>query len=216
MPQQALCAALEKLINQALALNSQADQLNSIWQQLTNKSLQIYLSELSYPLCFTVNEQKILVTSVTLTNDTQISDCTINTSLKTLWQLKQEQQITELIKQDKLDLQGDIKVAQLFASLAEKIDIDWQSELAKHIGDIATHKVTRLGTQIGAKAKFAKQQISEDASEWLIHEKKLLVTKYELENFYRNVDQVNQQTQDISQRLTLLEQRLIAIKETSE
>mgnify|MGYP000020562474 FL=1 len=204
MPQQVLCSALEKIIKQALALNING---NTALTTLNEKSLTILLAELGFPLTLTVINHSILVNADATVNASS-NNCIITTSLETLWQLKQEQQLTELIKQDKLDLQGDIKIAQQFASLFENIDIDWQSELAKHIGDIPTYQLSQLIGLVHKKATFAARQISSDASEWLIHEKRLLVTNTELSQFNQAVDKTSQAVEQLSQRINQLSNKL--------
>ena len=104
------------------------------------------------------------------------SDCTIKTSLHTLTKLKAEQQLTTLIKQGELDVLGDIKVAQQFSALPEQLEIDWQSELANHIGDIPTHKLLHFGSNITKSVKYKVKQLENDVSEYVIHEKRLVVT----------------------------------------
>lgn len=205
MPEQVLCAALEVVINKALALNSYGTQgFNNIVQQ----TLTVKLSELGFPLCFTVIEadninttskHKILVTTLT-----EHSACTLDTSINTLIELKKDQQLTELIKQGKLDLNGDIKVAQQFANIAQTLDIDWQSELALRVGDVTTHKIVTLGKSIGQKFAFVREQIQADASEWLVHEKRLVIPAGEINEFNQHVDSVNLQVSVLEQRLTEL------------
>lgn len=197
LPQQLVIIALEKALNQALALNSNA---NNGLAALDNKTLSVYLDELAFTLCFTVCQQHIMVTS-----NSEHSHCHIQTSLKTLWQLKQQQeQLTQLIKQGSLDLTGNIKVAQQFASLVDNLDIDWPNQLAKHIGDVPTYKLTQLGDLLNTKLAFAKQQISADASEWLIHEQKLVVSTHELAHFKQAVTNVNEEVNQFAQRLDAL------------
>lgn len=222
MPQQVLCAALESIINQALRFNLND---NALLHALNDKTLSVYLEELGFTLTFSINSEvesnenghrkdktnRIHVLAHDIKHSTSnevFSDCTLSTSLKTLWQLKQEQQLTELIKQGKLDLHGDIKVAQQFAALMENINIDWQSELAKHIGDIPTYQLGQFGLTLKQwlknKGDFAARQISADASEWLIHEKRLLVTNYELTRFYQDVAVLDKQYQQLSERMARL------------
>jgi len=206
MHQQTLCSAVEFAINQALALNINGV---SVLHALEQKTLTILLAELGFPLSFSINESKVLVTGLT-----ERSDCTINTSVKTLLELKKEQQITELIKQDKLDVQGDIKVAQQFASIAESLDIDWQSEIAKHIGDIPTYKLSQLGKNLAKKFSFASQQIQADASEWLVHEKRLVVTSSQIEHFSQQVTEIAKQTEIVSARIQRLVQKITSSTST--
>lgn len=199
MFQQTLCSTVEFIVNQALALNING---NNVLSALEQKTLTILLTELGFPLSFSINENKVLVTSLT-----ERSDCTIKTSAKTLLELKKEQQITELIKQEKLDVQGDIKVAQLFANIAESLEIDWQSEIAKHIGDIPTYKLSQFGKNLAKKFNFATQQIQADASEWLVHEKRLVVTSSQIQCFSQQVLEISRQTDIISERIQRLAEK---------
>jgi len=196
MPQQALCSVLEIIVNQALALNIHGV---AILSKLEQKTLSVNLTELGFPLSFSINQQEVLVSTLT-----ERSDCTIDTSIKTLLDLKKEQQITELIKQEKLDVYGDIKIAQQFANIAESLEIDWGSELAKHIGDIPAFKLTQLQRFIGNKLRFASNQIQADSSEWLLHEKKLLITHSQIDDFKQQVEKTSQATNRLSNRICLL------------
>jgi len=199
MISQVLTSALEVLINKTLALSATHTSL----EKLTQKTLTVELEELYFPLSFTVcnaiKNPQVMVTTLT-----EHTDCTIKTSINTLRELKAEQQITALIKQNKLDLTGDIKVAQQFASVAENLDIDWQSELANHIGDIPTHKLMQLGKRVSTKVDFAAKQIKADASEYVVHEKRLVVTRSQVDQFSQQVFEVSQQVDELNQRVSQL------------
>ncbi|NQZ21401.1 MAG: SCP2 sterol-binding domain-containing protein [Colwellia sp.] len=205
MPQQALCSAIEFAVNQALALNIHGVKTLTVLEQ---KTFTMQLTELGFPLSFSVNDNKVLVTSLT-----ERSDCTVQTSIKTLLALKKQQQITELIKQEKLNVIGDLKVAQQFANIAESLEIDWQSEIAKHIGDIPTYKLSQFGSSLVKKFNFVTQQIQADASEWLVHEKRLVVTASQINHFSQQVNELMSQTNDVAKRIEKLS-NTIAIKTT--
>ena len=205
MPQQALSMVLELIINQALAMNNASNQALLALEQ---KTLALHLSELDFPLCFTCHQEKILVTG-----NIDSADCTITTSINALKQIKESNALTQAIKEDLLDISGDIKIAQQFSAMAEALDIDWQSELATHIGDIPTYKLDQTIRSITKKANFARAQIKADASEWLVHEKKWLVTSSECQRFIQDVNTVSQQVNQVSQRLKSLEN---AIKKPQE
>jgi ubiquinone biosynthesis protein UbiJ len=200
MLKQALALILEKIINKALNLNiNDSVELKS----LNEKRVTIILDELDFPLSFSVYQQQVLVTSFT-----ENSDCTITTSLKTLKELQKNQQLTELIKQDKLDIKGDIKLAQQFANVAQNLTIDWQTELAKHIGDFATYKLTRFGKNLVDKFKFLKNQVQADSSEYIVHEQKLVLTKNQLNEFNQQVNNVSEQAEQLMLRLATIEKQL--------
>lgn len=197
MLKQALSAVLEKVINKALKLTIND---NSAFNTLAGKQLTLLLEELGFPLTFTLNHQQILVTT------SAQGDCTVTTSISTLKKIKASQQLTEFIKQDLLDIQGDLKIAQQYLALAESIEIDWQSELANHIGDIPTYQLSRVASFARNKINFAKTQIQADITEWLVHEQKFIVSATELKQF-------NQQVTQTAEQLDMLQQRLAKITE---
>lgn len=195
MLQQIFTSSIELLINKVLLLNSDALDL----KKLEQKTLTIVLSELTFPISLTVTNNKVIVSGLI-----DRADCTVSTSIKTLQALKNKQSLTDLIKQNKLDLSGDIKVAQQFTHLIENLNIDWQSELANHIGDLPTHKLMLLGKQVNNKFQFATKQIKADASEYIVHEKRLVVTRSQIEYFNQQVNQISNQVDQLSNRLEAL------------
>jgi ubiquinone biosynthesis accessory factor UbiJ len=191
-----VCSALERLIAKALALNIND---TPVLTALEGKRLGIQLTELAHPMCLVVSEQAIFVLT-----DISAADCVLSSSIKTLYQLKQQGSLTELIRQGQLDLTGDIKVAQAFVQLAESLRIDWQTELADYIGDIATHKLVQCGNSLRNKSNFFAQQVSADSSEWLVHEQKLVVTKVELTQLYQNITNTERESAILAQRIERL------------
>lgn len=189
---QVLHAIIEAIINKALLLNINHVSLANLEQ----KTLTLELAELTTALSFTVVDSKILVSG-----NVERSDCTIQTSLQTLTKLKAQQSLTELIKQGELDVVGDIKVAQQFSTLAEQLEIDWQSELAKHIGDVPTHKLFHFGNKITKKIKHTAKQLENDVSEYVVHEKRLVVTHSQVNTFNQNVQDIAAHVDNVSARL---------------
>lgn len=207
MHPQLFCSVVESIANGAIALSpSTKEKLPT----LDEKRLAVHLQELGFSLVISQGQGKLLMTSPS--EDTIIADCTISTSVSALKELKNEQQLTALIKADKLDIEGDMKVAQQFASLADSFDIDWPAELEKHIGDIATHKLITLGKKASAKAEFVKTQISSDASEYVVYEQQLVVTQPEIQGWVEDIDEVTKQSATIEQRIAQLTERLSRLK----
>jgi len=204
MHPQLFCSALEIIANQGLALSKSA---NNGLSNLANTSLLITLRELGFNIQLQVAGDKLLITSPA----EKTSDCVITTSLSTLYKIKSEHQLTELIKQEQLDIEGNISIARQYATLIENIDIDWPAALENHIGDIATHKLLALAGNLSHKAKFVQKQISSDASEYFIHEKRLVVTKTELSELFTQIYQCKQSVDTLEDKLTQLTQRLIQL-----
>jgi len=196
MWQQAICAALEGTLKYLLS-KGKYDKV--AMNKIIDKRLCIQVSDVGMNICVQANMHGILVTTI---NDH--ADCTITTSVKSLNELKQGGSLTQLIKQDQLDIDGDIKVAQQYAAFFESISFDIASELAKQIGDVPTHLLSRIAKSGLQKAAFAKQQISEDATQWLVHEKKWLATSFELDDFAKEVASVSKSFEQLDARLNKL------------
>jgi ubiquinone biosynthesis protein UbiJ len=194
---QVATATLELIINKALALNNNK---SVSFAAVAQKTLTLELAELPFTLCFTVNTSASK-TVVIARSRTEFSDCTINTSFNTLNKLKANQSLTQLIKQDELDVTGDIKIAQQFANIAQSLEIDWQTELAKHLGDVPTHKLLQFGNKITKSLVGKGKQLEADIGEYLVHEKRLVVTNSQINTF-------NQKTKDVASKVDTLSARI--------
>lgn len=202
---QALTAGLELLINKALLLNLNK---SAPLQAVKEKTLTLELAELAFPLSFTVSSQaNVIVSSIT-----ESSDCTITTSVNTLKRLKADQQITQLIKQGELDVIGDVKIAQQFAAVAQSLEIDWQSELAKHIGDVPTHKILQFGNKITDAVNKHSTQLQADLGEYIVHEKRLVATNHQIKHFNKQVADVSTEVDKINSRINNLFSQLSSKK----
>lgn len=203
---QVATATLELIINKALALNNNKA---ISFAALNQKTLTLALAELSFELSFTVNTGSSPA-MVMVRSQVDTSDCTIKTSIKTLTKLKANQSLTQLIKQDELDVNGDIKIAQQFANIAQSLAIDWQSELAKHLGDVPTHKLLQFGNKITKSISATGKQIEADICEYLVHEKRLVVTRSQVSAFNGQTTAIASEVTAISARIDKLFAKLAA------
>jgi ubiquinone biosynthesis protein UbiJ len=59
----------------------------------------------------------------------------------------QGEDLTELLRQDKIIIHGDVKTAQLLVDLLQQVEFDFEEELSKFTGDIVAHQVGRIATK---------------------------------------------------------------------
>lgn len=130
---QLLCAAFEQVMKKLLAMDPQAKKL---LHQVQGKQLALELKELPWRFVLSASEQGLL-----LNQHQEPADCEISTDLATARQLSEPSQLTSLIKQDKLSIQGDLQVAQKFSQLLQQLNPDWQQELSTWVGDALAHKI---------------------------------------------------------------------------
>lgn len=196
---QVLTASIELLINKALQLNTQSINTSG----LAHRTLTLSLTELPFPLSFTFNKIPNSVEVIVRAKAEQ-SHCTISTSISTLKELKAQASLTQLIKQDQLDVEGDLNVAQQFAQVAQTLQIDWQTELAKHLGDVPTHNILHFGNKITNKVVKTTKQVESDVAEYLVHEKRLVVTSSQIKAFSQQVTAVANKLETLSKRIDKL------------
>lgn len=158
-------AAVEMSLN-TLILQSPggADAL----RHLQGKVLCIQLTQLSWPVYLLFAKQVQVFSHYEGEVNTQV-----NADLTTLYQLSEGANLTELIKQDKLSLEGDLSVLQSFSHYLQTVEFDFAEPLSRYIGDAPTHMVSK-------GLKQAKQNISQVLQKSHSHIGQLTTEEYRL------------------------------------
>ncbi|MFT5838182.1 MAG: ubiquinone biosynthesis protein UbiJ [Flavobacteriales bacterium] len=204
---QLMTSGIELAMNQLLKLDDDSQQR---LKKLAGKSLQVTIKELPWPLLFTFSDQIDVRAVITPDNDIEpISepvDCLIELNLETLPKLRDSSQLTQLIQQKKLNLIGDIYVAQTFSALLKDLDIDWEEQLSGYTGDVVAHQTF---SSMRALFDTAKTQIEKGAielGEHLTQSNSIAVKPSEMMGFSRGVTRLRSATERLSARIALLEQ----------
>jgi ubiquinone biosynthesis protein UbiJ len=206
---QLFCSAIEKGLNTLLNLDHDSQ---TTLQKLKGKRLLVSINELPFDFLL-VASQQIDVLSVERgeskhSADSQQpktfenTDCFLKTSLFTLPELQDTSRLTQLIKQDKLQLEGDIQLAQAFSQLFLKLNIDWEEQLAKQTNDVFAHEVFRIGKSVFSAAGKLASSIQSMFSEAAIEEKRIAAPKTLVSNFSRDVQEVQNRTDALEQRMS--------------
>ncbi|EIJ0984488.1 SCP2 domain-containing protein [Vibrio vulnificus] len=123
--------------------------------RLKGQVIQVHLQEVNKTLTFIFSQQIDV-----LANYEGQPDCYLSLKLAVLPDLKEQANITKLIKQDKLILEGDIQLAQKFAQLISDAKPDVEEWVSRVTGDVVAHSlaqgVKNVGGFVGRQAK--KQQ----------------------------------------------------------
>lgn len=192
-----LCALLETGVNKLHQLDSSAKQRR---KQLDGTVFGIYLKELDKPFYFVISTQQIDILS---TYEGQ-PDCFIRLNLSALNELQNKHQLTTLIKNEQLDVEGDIQLVQQFATLLTEMDIDWEEFLSTKIGDILAHKLCYQSKccQQGFAHKLKK--LERQTALLITEELKLAPSALEVAYFCDQVDEANQHSERLMKRLDSL------------
>ena len=129
------CAAIEISLNKLI---SQSPEDYAKLRSLHGKVLCIQLSQLNWPLYFLFADEVQVFSSYQGEVTTKV-----NADITTLYQLTEGANLTELIKQDKLSLEGDLGLLQSFSHYMQHIDVDFAEPLSRYIGDVPTHFISQ-------------------------------------------------------------------------
>ena len=122
------------------ALNYLIDQGNADLGALNGKTLYFSLEDLPLDVNFVCTNDRIFVTTDTSTD----ADVDIKLKSSVFLALFQGKDLTELLRQDKIVIHGDVKTAQLLVDLLQQLDIDLEEALSKYTGDIIAHQVGKM------------------------------------------------------------------------
>lgn len=185
MPTSALVtASIEKLANALLSLDPASGKL---LQPLQSQCFTVFLNELPFALQFNFSVQidVVAVNQSFAEYITQLpaNECCVRTSLATLPKLSNSSQLTRLIQQGELDLEGDLHIAQRFSVLMNSVDIDWEEHLSSYVGDVAAHTIASGAEKAVNGAKKALQRWQSAAGNALVEEKQIAVHRLEVMHF---------------------------------
>ncbi|HIM95128.1 MAG TPA: hypothetical protein EYM53_00735 [Gammaproteobacteria bacterium] len=128
------------------ALNHLIDQGNADLSALNGKTMYFALEDLPLDVNFICTNDRIFVT----TDISAGADVDIKLKSSVFLALFQGEDLTELLRQDKIIIHGDVKTAQLLVDLLQQIDIDFEEVLSKYTGDIVAHQIGKLAKSFKA------------------------------------------------------------------
>lgn len=192
-------AAIETAINTLINDNPDFGRRLS---RLKGKVLQLHLIELKKDLTFIFSQQVDV-----LAGYEGKPDCYLSLHLSVLPELRDKNNITRLIKQEKIELEGDIKLAQQFSELMEACKPDLEEWLSRVTGDIVAHTLVQGAKDIGCWAKKRAEKHQNHLAQVLTEEWKIAPAPLEVAYFCDQVDDVKQQCEQLEARLNKLLER---------
>ncbi|ASG64384.1 ubiquinone biosynthesis protein UbiJ [Kluyvera sp. Awk 3] len=193
-----MTGSIETAIN---ALLWREKALKPARQRLIGKVLRVELKEFSSPLVLVFSERQVDVLGAWEGE----ADCTVITRVSVLPQLRNRQQLTALIRNNDLEVQGDLQVVQNLVSLADLAEFDPAELLAPYTGDIAAEGVSKL---LRGGAKFLQHGLARQqryVAETLTEEWRLAPGALEVAWFAEETAAVERELAALTKRLEKLE-----------
>ncbi|WP_111642961.1 ubiquinone biosynthesis accessory factor UbiJ [Marinimicrobium alkaliphilum] len=109
-----------------------------------------------------------------------------------------------------LEVKGNIAFLQDLQQLGQQLDLDWEELFTRALGDVAGHQVAE-GLRAGHQWAKARAATAERLlGEFITEEARLSPSRHELDDFYRQVDDLTESVDRAQARLQWLRQRLAA------
>lgn len=185
---------LEIFINQALALDEVAQQAMA---KLAGKTLLIQIEGTPLSWYFSPQADGFLK----MPQSVDYSDVIISGMPFSLLRLLSE---PTLLTTGIATLRGEMKVAQDFMKVFAQLQIDWEEQLAKLIGDIAAHKMGNFARNAQQYSQQTLNHFQQNTVEYLQEENHFLPTHPELTIFYNEVDSLRSDVARLEKRLERL------------
>lgn len=170
--------------------------------RLKGQVIQVHLKELNKTLTFIFSQQIDV-----LANYEGEPDCYLSLNLSVLPELRDQSNITKLIKQDKLTLEGDIQLAQKFSQLMTDCKPDIEEWLSKVTGDVVAHTVVQGVTGVGQLIKSQASKHQNHIAQVLTEEWRVAPAPLEVAHFCDQVDDVISQAARVEAKLNQLLER---------
>lgn len=185
----------ETLINKVLSLDEGSVQR---LRPMAGKQLKVTLTD--------INQQFTLAFSdrVDVLDSDNEPDCHIQVAVSVLPQLQDSSQLTQLIREQKLNVIGDMHLAQQVSDLFKQLDIDWQEHLSRYTGDVLAYKTARLFGSGKQHLSQQWQQFRQQTRDAVVEEKRLAVPTLALLHFSQQVDDLAQGTEKLAERVQAL------------
>jgi ubiquinone biosynthesis protein UbiJ len=193
-------AAVESTLN---ILVNDDPELSRRMSRLKGQVIQVNLKELNKTLTFVFSQQIDV-----LANYEGQPDCYLSLNISVLPELRDQSNITKLIKQDKLVLEGDIQLAQKFSQLMTDCKPDLEEWLSRVTGDVVAHTLVKGVSNVGRFVQSQATKHQNHVAQVLTEEWKVAPAPLEIAHFCDQVDDVKSQAARVEARLAQLLERI--------
>lgn len=105
---------------------------------------------------------------------------------------------------DKIQLSGDVELAQQLNNLFSGLEIDWEGELARYTGDAIAYHTGNTVKQLFAFQKQFRQSIHTMLNNYLHEEVALFPPPEEINDFFHDIDQLSLDVERLQAKINQL------------
>ncbi len=188
-----LCTIGEKVLNPLIQLDPDAQ---ARLHRLQGKQFAVQLRGIPFRLVLTAQQNGIWLNS----HDETV-DCSIDTDISALQQLSDPSQLTRLIREDKLRIEGDLQTLQQFSQFFQQLQPDWQEQLSVYVGDAAAHRIAGIIQVLQHHIRHYLEQSELTLRELAQDELRLTPVAAEIQQFSQDVSAIAGRTELLQRQL---------------
>ncbi|APE31269.1 hypothetical protein BOX17_10105 [Halomonas aestuarii] len=137
-------------------------------------------------------------------------DAVVELDAETLGELLGGASLERLMFQGKLAVRGRTHLLEATRDLLLDLDLDWEGELARWLGDIPAHSLAEGLRSLSRWGLRTRQELCADVGEYVFEEARLLPGRHQLEALRDHMTEVEIATDRVEARLARLRRRLAA------
>lgn len=109
-----------------------------------------------------------------------------------------------------VEILGDLELGQTMEDVLREVNIDWEEQLSRIVGDVTAHQVGNFVRGVLSWGKQAADSLGQDVAEYLQEETRALPERREVEEFLALVDRLRADSDRLAARVQRLRNTLAA------
>jgi ubiquinone biosynthesis protein UbiJ len=194
--QSAILSTVETCLNGLLSLDAAA---GARLETMSGKVLQVQCEMPNLRFHLLVSDGRILL----MQGDALTADASIRGRASALLKLLVRGN-TAGLREDGIVISGDSGFLNALQQILQNLDVDWEYQLSKFIGDIPTQAISDGITGAQNFVRQSAANLRDDIDAYLHEEKKLFPDKAQLEQFYVAVDSLRLRADRLEARVARL------------
>lgn len=191
-------SSVEAILNKALVLDPMSQKKLA---KLQGKIFSVKCTNPEISIFITVHEEGFLLSPFIADE----ADSEISGSADELLKLLFAKDKSNIIRNNDIQIKGDATDIQDLQTIIFDLNIDWEYQLSKFIGDIPTQTLSDGLDLIKNFISKSATSFKTDIDEYIHEEVKIIPTANELEDFYYRIDALRLRLDRSQARLTKLE-----------
>lgn len=182
---------VEQAVNKFISLDPETAQR---WQSLAGRQVELVILPLEISVFLTLTPSGVQL----LKERPEIIDTKIKGTPMVFFQSSMGKIPKGLI------IEGNVELGKDLSDVLRQVDIDWEGEAAKVIGDVPAYQIGKITRQAKKFFQQAATSLQENLTEYLQEEARLLPSRLLLTDFYQDVDQLRNDVERLAIRINNL------------